>query len=337
MPVETEFLRGTDGAAYYAPAGTTQTFDAPGAIDETEDTIALPGHRFRTGDPVKFRKSPVGTLPTVNGATPESDNLAGAILTGTLTTPGTGYVDGSYIDVPLTGGSGTGAKADITIGSGAVVAVTLVDTGEGYAASDALSADVSKLGGSGSGFVYTVNSVATGTPTRYYAIKVSDSLVAIARNAADAGNDTKAALAGGTGNGHALLYYDAEKALNVREWSVDMTAEELDSTVLGGGQFRTYQRGYLDANGSMTIYWQRGESIGKRLASDIFVQTQLGARVRLYMDDRTQSGASSSWIEGEVTLTSTTLGANPDDIQSADASFRFTSAPDIYLDGAKVT
>jgi hypothetical protein len=73
-------------------------------------------------------------------------------------TPGSSYSDGVYYDVPLTGGSGTGAQATITVSSNQVVSATITAPGVGYATTDVLSAG-SVIGLSGSGFSVPVNTV----------------------------------------------------------------------------------------------------------------------------------------------------------------------------------
>ncbi len=74
-------------------------------------------------------------------------------------TPGSGYVDAVYTNVPLTGGSGAGATANITVSGGAVTAVTIFDPGAGYEVGDSLSASNTNLGGSGSGFAVPVTNL----------------------------------------------------------------------------------------------------------------------------------------------------------------------------------
>lgn len=83
----------------------------------------------------------------------------GQILTVGSPTAGSGYQDGTYTSVPLTGGSGAGATANITIESSAVTEVEIVDPGYGYQVSDSLSADAEELGGGGSGFKISVSTV----------------------------------------------------------------------------------------------------------------------------------------------------------------------------------
>lgn len=90
-----------------------------------------------------------GNLPRPVGAL----NVLGA-LTG-----GSGYVNGFYENVPLTGGAGTGATANITVSGGAVTSVVLTSLGSGYAGGTPLSASNANLGGSGTGFSQAVTSV----------------------------------------------------------------------------------------------------------------------------------------------------------------------------------
>ena len=81
---------------------------------------------------------------------------------GTWLTPGTGYTPGTYPNVALTGGTGTGATANIVVAAdpdplvvGYVQKVILVNPGTGYTAGDALSATF----GGGSGFTIVVGTI----------------------------------------------------------------------------------------------------------------------------------------------------------------------------------
>lgn len=83
----------------------------------------------------------------------------GGIATLGAITAGTLYTNGVYSNVPLTGGTGSGATANITVAGGGVTAVTLVNPGNGYTAADALSATAANLGGTGSGFSIPVATI----------------------------------------------------------------------------------------------------------------------------------------------------------------------------------
>lgn len=85
---------------------------------------------------------------------------------GTLT-GGSSYTNGTYFNVPLTGGSGSGATAKIVVSGGAVTSVSIQNPGVFYAVNDSLSAAASDIGGTGSGFAVTISVVANATGTSW--------------------------------------------------------------------------------------------------------------------------------------------------------------------------
>lgn len=85
--------------------------------------------------------------------------------TGTIATFGTivggaGYANNTYNNRALTGGSGFGATANITVTGGSVTAVTLVSGGFGYQAGESLSAAQADIGGTGAGFSVPIATLA---------------------------------------------------------------------------------------------------------------------------------------------------------------------------------
>lgn len=84
----------------------------------------------------------------------------GKIVTLGAITAGSGYTGaGTYEGVALTGGSGSGATADIVVAGGVVTSVTLVNQGTGYADGDLLSVDNANVGAAGSGFAIPVTEI----------------------------------------------------------------------------------------------------------------------------------------------------------------------------------
>jgi hypothetical protein len=90
---------------------------------------------------------------SVIGVTSSAIKTLGAI------TGGSGYVNATYTNVPLTGGSGAAATANITVSGGAVTTVTIVFRGYAYVVGDVLSATAASLGGSGAGFSIPVSAI----------------------------------------------------------------------------------------------------------------------------------------------------------------------------------
>ena len=72
---------------------------------------------------------------------------------------GSAYTNGTYTNVTLTGGSGTGAKATVVVSGGAVTSVTLTALGAAYAVDNVLSAAAASIGGTGSGFSIKVQTI----------------------------------------------------------------------------------------------------------------------------------------------------------------------------------
>jgi hypothetical protein len=84
--------------------------------------------------------------------------VQGAIAAGTITA-GSGYINNLYSNVPITGGSGAGATANITVAGNVVTNVRFNNLGNFYVVGDVVSASTASLGGTGSGFQFTITAV----------------------------------------------------------------------------------------------------------------------------------------------------------------------------------
>ena len=95
----------------------------------------------------------IPTNTTVVAITTSNIKTLGAI------TAGSGYVNATYTNVTLTGGSGLGAKATVVVAGGVVTTVTVTARGAGYLVGNALSATAASLGGAGAGFSIPVSAI----------------------------------------------------------------------------------------------------------------------------------------------------------------------------------
>lgn len=91
----------------------------------------------------------------VNGGT--EANYTGAVNKVSITNAGTGYTNATYSYLTLTGGTGSGAKANVVISGGSAISVVITDRGTGYTVGDTLTATIP----AGSNFQLTVDSTQT--------------------------------------------------------------------------------------------------------------------------------------------------------------------------------
>jgi hypothetical protein len=340
-------LTGQDGSVWLKPAGTEH------CLEDLTDFPAGPGivnvpveHDFRAGDPIVFNPEggkldtglqagrtyyvglttpkTIQVLATKGGAPVELEGdggappgSRGAVATFGSWVPGSGYQPGTYQDVPLQGGLGKGAKADITVGvTGVVTAVSLEATakGTGYQVGDILTALTSSLGGTGSGFqvpVATITAQATNSP-----------------------------------GGHINVTYSEYAAVcQVSSYSINMTREQLDTTSLPCGigksqgkyaSFRTQQAGYASGDGSMTVrftYDQTG--LANRLLANSMLRSQAGAWVKLYvntvsdgdLNNPMPDDVESSYIEAPISIQGMDLNVTPDQPTEATLNFSLAGTP----------
>jgi hypothetical protein len=137
-------------------------------------------------------------------------------------------------------------------------------------------------------------------------------------------------------------YADFQSVGDVREWSFEVTRDEIDVTTIGGtlGQsapFKSYITGFADGTGSCTVYTTDDETtIASRLVEDVLQRKQTGVKFKLYTDLTLSSGSpddtASTSIEMPAVLTTANFTVNPDDAQAVEVSFRPSAAPTFDFD-----
>ena len=214
--------------------------------DGTTSHITLPcDSDFRVGDVVNLFEEDGGNLDSAYTASTFAltATVGGAVQTFGSHVAGSGYTSGSHV-VDLLGGSGTGARARVTIAGGEVTSAQLLSAGSGYHHSDQLTFN---LPGGGSGFAIEVGdvSVADAAPftlTDYYVVGAgtdSDGHPWIELSASEGGTAITVTGDGGTGSADNDLPAHINIKLSewfavcgVREFSLDISRDELDVTTL---------------------------------------------------------------------------------------------------------
>ena len=182
----------------------------------------------------------------------------------------------------------------------------------------------------------TTNAIAAGA----YFVKTYVASTGIMTISSTAGGSaaTATALPTGFGAAFASIVYTAPAAVGeVREWSFEITREEIDVTTIGQevsqyAPFRSYITGFADGEGSATVYTTDDDtSLASRMIEDVIQRQQAGAQMKLYIDRVIASGTvnetTSRSILIPVILTSASLTVNPDDGQSVEIAFRPSAAP----------
>ena len=138
-------------------------------------------------------------------------------------------------------------------------------------------------------------------------------------------------------NAFQVAYDDYTAVGQVREWSLEITRDEIDVTTIGAtlGQyapFKTYITGYANGQGKASVYLtDESETIANRMVEDVLQRQQVGAAFKLYIDRISSSGTVSDTlsrsISMEAVLTSASLKVNPADAQVVEINFRPSNAP----------
>jgi len=98
------------------------------------------------------------TIPAPRVTTAQMTVIPTGVLTGNVTVAGTGYTQGSYKGVPLTGGTGSNATVNINVASDGTVnsPIAIINPGGNYTVGDVLS---SAAIGPGTGFTFVITSL----------------------------------------------------------------------------------------------------------------------------------------------------------------------------------
>jgi len=185
--------------------------------------------------------------------------------------------------------------------------------------------------------------------TTYYVVARTDTSIDV--SATDGGAAITLLGDGGTGttdtpgaaNHISVDMADYAIVCQVRDFTIDITREELDVTTLpcsagGSGKyaaFRKTQAGYASGTGSMTVYFTDDQtSLANRLLGNVMLKSQQGASVKLYANTVVAAGvvddAASLYIESDISITSMSLSVNPDDATSAQLSFSVVNPKHIF-------
>ena len=179
-----------------------------------------------------------------------------------------------------------------------------------------------------------------GSVTAFYVVARTDTSISV--SATDGGaaitlqgdGGTNSADTPGAANHIKIQYAEFGAICQVREFSVEISREELDVTTLPCGPaaaskyapFRKTQPSYASGTGTMTVYFTDDQtSLANRLIDNTMLKDQNGAQVKLYVNAVYANGVlddnASLYIESDIRITGMSMSANPDDPTTAELTF----------------
>jgi hypothetical protein len=145
----------------------------------------------------------------------------------------------------------------------------------------------------------------------------------------------------GADNHIGLDFAEFAAVCQVKTFQIDLSREELDTTVLPCGvgvsstqaPFRTMQAGYASGTGTMSVqFTSEQNSLANRLLSNSMRKNQGGAEVRLYVntvDDGTgkPDDTKSLFIQAPISIMGFSLSVAPEEVTVAELNFSVSGQP----------
>ena len=296
-----------------SPDGGSNTIDEGDQFYVTDIGVGAPGDEDACGNDMQ-NVPYIVVSATQNGGniTWDGSNAGDAVADGVLvgvtniSESGSGYTDGTYPNTNLTGGSGGGARATVTVASGSVTSVVPTTGGQGYNVGDKLGISLAFVPGDAAELTLAADDVAdvrTDSPQGSYTIRLCD----------------------------------FETVCGVRSFSIDLSRDELDVTTLpctvteacsaALASFRKTQAGFATATGTLEVYFTCDQaSLQNQLLTGSLQRTQSNATVRLYVCTKVDAMGeidedSSLFIEADIQLLGMSFSVDPDNPTTATINF----------------
>ena len=135
-------------------------------------------------------------------------------------------------------------------------------------------------------------------------------------------------------------YADYAAVCQVKSFSLDLSREEIDTTVLpcavntsgSLASFRTMQAGFASGSGTMEVQFTDDQTnLANRLLGNSMRKNQDGAKVRLFINTvgttATPSTADSLYIEAPISIMGFSLNVSPEEVIVGSLNFSLSGQP----------
>jgi len=183
--------------------------------------------------------------------------------------------------------------------------------------------------------------------TTYYVVSKTATTIDVATAAGGSAltlagdGGTGSADSANTGVNHIKIdYADFAAVCQVKSFTIDLTREEIDTTVLpctvntsgSLASFRTMQAGFASGSGSMEVQFTDDQTnLANRLLGNSMRKNQDGASVRLFINTvgttATPSLSDSLYIEAPISIMGFSLNVSPEDVIVGSLNFSLSGQP----------
>ena len=132
---------------------------------------------------------------------------------------------------------------------------------------------------------------------------------------------------------------------NVTDFDLSLDRDQLETTSLSCGcasgttvglaQFKTYQPGFIDGTGSLTVQLTADQgTMSSRLLKSSLSNDQNGAQIRLYINTVCTAGeidnSASAYIEAPISILGFSFTVSPEEVTTATVNFSLSGQPTAF-------
>ena len=181
--------------------------------------------------------------------------------------------------------------------------------------------------------------------TDVYITNITANKAQVAATAGGAAIDFVNSLSADTPGGHINMQLsDFTSVCNVTTFDLSLDREQIETTSLSCGcgtsdtglaPFKTYQPGFIDGTGSMTVQFTAEQgTMASRLLKSSLMTDQNGAQVRLYINTVCTAGeidnSASAYIEAPVSILGFSFTVSPEDVTTATVNYALSGQPTAF-------
>ena len=181
--------------------------------------------------------------------------------------------------------------------------------------------------------------------TEYYITDITDNKAQVSATDGGAAVDFTNSLTEDSAGHINMKLSDFQSVCNVTAFDLSLDREQLETTSLscecstgsttGLAPFKTYQPGFIDGTGSLTVQFTQSQgTISSRLLKSSLMTDQNGAQIRLYINAVCTAGeidtSKSAYIEAPVSILGFSFAVSPEEVTTATVNFALSGQPTAF-------